>query len=58
MASNLVAMVALLVVLVVATVIVRNLQVCSMIEDCMMSQRPSCELVADRLRLSRLFTRS
>ena len=55
--SSLTGVVVVLVVLVTSLVIVRKLQVRSLLEECIMSQRPACEVTADQLRISRLLDR-
>lgn len=52
--SSLTGMAAVLVLVIVALVVTRKLQVRAIMEECLMTQRPSCELAADRLRVSRL----
>ncbi len=55
--SSLAGVIAVLLVLVVSLVVVRKLQVRVLMEGCMQTQSPSCEMAADRLRVSRLFDR-
>ena len=43
-----------LIVVIVSLVVVRKLQVRSMIEACLMSQRPGCEAAVDPIRVSRV----
>ena len=50
--SNLAAVVAVLLVLIMSLVIVRKLQVRSMLQECRLSQRQACETTVDRLRVS------
>ena len=50
--SSLAAALALLVLVIVSLVVVRKLQVRSMLEECMLSQRPGCAATVDRLRVS------
>lgn len=44
---------AVLFVVVISLVVIRKLQVRSMLEDCLLTQRPACEVALDRLRVSR-----
>ena len=55
--SSLTAVVAVLVVLIMSLVIVRELQVRSILRECRLVQRPACETAADQLRVSRLLDR-
>lgn len=48
---------ALLVVIVISGVIIRELQVRSMMEECTSSQRPGCMAAVDRLRVSLMVDR-
>ena len=52
--SSLTGMAAVLVLVIVALVVTRKLQVRAIMEECLMTQQPACELAADRLRVSRL----
>jgi hypothetical protein len=46
-----------LLLVVLCLIIVRKLQVRSMLEDCVMSGRPGCVEAADRFRVSLMFSR-
>jgi hypothetical protein len=52
--SSLAAVIAVLIVLIMSLVIVRELQVYSILQKCRLSQRPACETTVDRLRVSHL----
>jgi hypothetical protein len=43
-----------LVVVVVSLIVVRKLQVRTILEACLMAQRPACEAAVDPIRVSRL----
>lgn len=53
--SSLAGVVAVLLIIVMSLFVIRKLQVRAMLEECLTSQRPGCELAVDRLRVSRLF---
>jgi hypothetical protein len=55
--SNLAAVIAVLIVLIMSLVIVRELQMHSILQKCRLSQRPACETTVDRLRVSHLLGR-
>ena len=55
--SSLAALAVILIIVTVSLVIVRKLQVRVLLEACVQTQRPGCELTADRLRVSRLLDR-
>ena len=48
---------AVLVVVILALVVVRKLQVRSILADCMAAQRPGCETMVEGLRISRQIDR-
>ena len=56
-ASNRVGLAVTLVFLIVSFVVVRKLQVRVLLETCMQTQSPGCELTVDRLRVSRFLDR-
>ncbi len=51
--SSLAGIVVVLLVLVVSLIVVRKLQVRVLLEGCMQTQSPACEMTADRPRVSR-----
>jgi len=55
--TSLAGLAAVLLLVVLSLVVVRKLQVRSMLEACAMSQAPGCETAADDLRVSRLVDR-
>ncbi len=55
--SSLAGVIAVLLVLVISLVVVRKLQVRVLLEGCMQTQSPACEMTVDRLRVSRLLDR-
>jgi hypothetical protein len=55
--SSLTESVMVLVVFATSSVIVRKLQVRYMHEECIMSQRPACEVTVNQVRISRLLDR-
>ncbi len=55
--TSLAGLAAVLLLVVLSLVVVRKLQVRSMLEACAMSQAPGCETAADDLRVSRLMDR-
>ncbi len=55
--ANLAGLAATLLVIVIALVVIRKLQVRCMLEECMMSGRPGGVEAVDRLRVSLMFSR-
>lgn len=55
--NNLAAIAAVLFIVALSLIVVRKLQVRCMLEACLMSQSPGCEVKLDRLRVSNLLTR-
>lgn len=55
--SSLAGLAATLLLIVIALVVVRKLQVRCMLEECLMSGRPGCVENVDRLRVSLMFSR-
>jgi len=55
--TSLAGLATVLLLVVLSLVVVRKLQVRSMLEACAMSQAPGCETAADDLRVSRIMDR-
>jgi hypothetical protein len=55
--NNLAAIAVVLLVVMVALVTTGKLQVRSILAECMAAQRPACEAMVERLRVSRLIDR-
>lgn len=55
--NSLAGLAAVLLLVVLALVVARKLQVRSMMEACDMSQQPGCEVAVDHLRVSKLMDR-
>lgn len=54
---DLAGIVVVLVVVVTALVVIRKLQVRTILAECVASQQPACEATVERLRVSRLIDR-
>lgn len=55
--ASLAGLAATLLIIVIGLVVIRELQVRCMLEECMMSGRPGCVEAVDRLRVSLMFSR-
>lgn len=53
--SSLAALMLTLLIIVISLVVIRELQVYAIVQDCLLTNRPGCMAVADRLSVSHAF---